>query len=141
MRLVLGTLAETITRNHNLSFIFHQLLRLFCRTITKCVTRSYCIMSIVLGKNKHVNICLPMSTKLGALNHLRTYLISLSFCSNHNQKRVFIVAFFPFSNDYSMLRPYFGANIILDITFISNYIRYKEHQFCANMHAAGSEVN
>ena len=78
---------------------------------------------------------------------------------------MFIVDFFPFSNDYSVLRSYFGANVILDvifisnyvryeerqfcagahvildITFISNYVRYEERQFCANTHAAGSEVN
>ena len=72
VRLVLGTLPETITRNHYVSFIFHQFLRLFCHTITKWATRSYCILSIVLGKNKHVIICLPMSAKLCALNHLRT---------------------------------------------------------------------
>ena len=75
-----------------------------------------------------------MSAKLYALNHLQTQLISLSFCSNDNQKRVFIVEFFPFSNDCSVLRSYFGANVILDITFISNYV-------IANRHAAGLEVN
>ena len=62
--------------------------------------------------------------------------ISLSFSKNDNQKRVFIVDFFcPFSNDCSLLRSHFGANIVLDITVISNYVRYKERQFCsANMH-------
>ena len=94
VRLVLGTCPETQTRNHHLSFIFHQFLRLFCRTITKCTTRSYCVTSIVLGKNEHVKICLPMSAKLCALNHLQIQLISLSFCSNDDQKRVFIVDFF-----------------------------------------------
>ena len=63
-----------------------------------------------------------------------TNTISLSFCSNDDQKRVFIVDFFPFSNDCSVLRSYLGANVILDITFISNYV-------VANTHLAGLEVN
>ena len=57
--------------------------------------------------------------------------ISLSFCRNDNQKPVFIVDFFPFSNDCSVLHSNFGANIVLNTTFISNYIRYKERQFCS----------
>ena len=46
-------------------------------------------------------------------------------------KCVLTVKFFPFSNDCSVLR---SANVILDITFISNYV-------IANTHAAGLEVN
>ena len=79
-------------------------------------------------------ICLPMIVKLCALNHLQTQLISLSFCSDVDQKRVFIVNFFPFSDDCSVLRSHFGANVILDITFISNYV-------IANTYLAGLEVN
>ena len=72
VRLVLGTLPETLTRNHHLSFIFHQFLILFCSAVTKCATWSYCVTIIVLGKNKHVKICLSMSAKLCAFNHLPT---------------------------------------------------------------------
>ena len=41
--------------------------------------RSYFVRSIVLSKNKQVKICLPMSAKLCALNHLTLWSISLSF--------------------------------------------------------------
>ena len=68
---VLGTFPETLTRNHYLSFIFYQFLRVFCCTITKCAMQLHCITSIVLGKNKHVKVCLPMSAKLCALIHLQ----------------------------------------------------------------------
>ena len=70
--LVSGTFSENLTRNRHLSFIFHWFLRHLRRTIVKCTRGSYFIGSIVLGKNKQVKICLPMSTKLQlcALNHL-----------------------------------------------------------------------
>ena len=56
-----------------------------------------------------------------------TNVVNLAlFCSKDNQKHVFIVDCFSFSIDCSVLRSYFGANVILDFTFISNYVRYKE---------------
>ena len=36
--------------------------------------------------------------------------------------------FFPFSNDCSLLRSYFGTNIVLDITFISEKAAHKIFQ-------------
>ena len=53
MCLVLGTFPETLTRNHHLSFIFHQFLRLFCRTVMKCTMRSYCVTIIVTSMLTH----------------------------------------------------------------------------------------
>ena len=138
VRLVLGTFPETVTRNHHLSLIFHQFLRLFCHTITKCAKRSYCVTSIVLGKNKHVKICLPMSAKLCALNHIPTQyiptqLISLSFCSNNDQKSVFIVDFFHFL----MTVPY--CDLLVSLKDLTD-LRILPHLF-ANTLVAGSEVN
>ena len=77
VRLVLGTFPETLTRNHHLSFVFHQFLRCLRRTTVKCARGLYFIGSIVLDNNKQVKICLPMSSKFWALNHLTMKLISL----------------------------------------------------------------
>ena len=76
---MLGTFLETLTRNQHLSFVSPWFLRVICHTIAKYIMRSYFVRSIVLSKNKQVKICLPMSAKLCALNHLTLWLISLSF--------------------------------------------------------------
>ena len=60
-------LSSSPSVDHDLSFLFHRFLKRLRHTIAKCARGSY---FIVLGKNKQVKRCLPMSAKLCALNHL-----------------------------------------------------------------------